>query len=256
MVEVNAETDFVARNETFQALVAGRGARSRSRSATMSRPSVPRRFPGTGRTVGDELTHLRGDDRREHERYAGPSVLTVPHGVVATYVHSALKPGLGKIGVLVAVESASPSSRGAGDPGSPDRHARRRNPAGRARRDHCRRPGCAGAGEGRAVPSRPVPPASPTPSSRRWSRGASGNTTRRSCCWSRSGCMTARAVCVSVVKKAGADLGRLSPASSSAKASTSRPAVILPPRSRSCGGYCIRATRFDGRKFAHAVRSF
>ncbi len=34
-------------------------------------------------------------------------VLTVPHGVVASYVHQALKPGLGKIGVLVAVESTS-----------------------------------------------------------------------------------------------------------------------------------------------------
>ena len=105
MVEVNAETDFVARNETFQALVAAVAQIALEVGDDLEAiRAAP--FPGTGRTVADELTQLVATiGENMHLRRA--KVLTVPQGVVATYVHQPLKPGLGKIGVLVAVEAAS-----------------------------------------------------------------------------------------------------------------------------------------------------
>jgi elongation factor Ts len=105
MIEVNAETDFVARNETFQAFVetAARVALDVGEDIEAIKAAP---FPGTGRTVAEELTHLVATIG-ENMTIRRARVLSVPHGVVATYVHSALRPGLGKIGVLVAVESTS-----------------------------------------------------------------------------------------------------------------------------------------------------
>ena len=105
MVEVNAETDFVARNEAFQgfvqtvceiALDVGEDV-----EAIKAAP-----YPGTDRSVAEELTHLVATIG-ENMTIRRASVLHVQQGVVATYMHGALKPGLGKIGVLVAVEGAS-----------------------------------------------------------------------------------------------------------------------------------------------------
>ena len=103
MVEVNAETDFVARNETFQDFVAEVANVALTVGDDLEAiKAAP--YPGTGRDRGRPTDAAGRHDRREHERSAAPSVLAAPNGVVATYVHSALKPGLGKIGVLVAVE--------------------------------------------------------------------------------------------------------------------------------------------------------
>jgi elongation factor Ts len=105
MIEINAETDFVARNETFQAFV-----HTAAEIALMVGEDIEAikaaPFPGTGRTVAEELTHMVATIG-ENMSIRRASVLRVSHGVVATYVHQALKPGLGKIGVLVAVESTS-----------------------------------------------------------------------------------------------------------------------------------------------------
>jgi elongation factor Ts len=103
VVEVNSETDFVARNDLFQAFVrtvaglavAGNGDVEALRQAE---------YPGTGRTVEAELAELVariGENLvlRRSER------LAVGSGLVASYVHNSLAPGLGKIGVLVALES-------------------------------------------------------------------------------------------------------------------------------------------------------
>lgn len=104
MVEVNAETDFVARNEAFQnfvesvakvALKVGEDLEA-IKAATLE----------TGRTVADELTHLIATIG-ENMSLRRARVFTVPSGVVATYVHGALRPGLGKIGVLAAIEATS-----------------------------------------------------------------------------------------------------------------------------------------------------
>ena len=105
MVEVNAETDFVGRNEAFQALVEGvaRVALEVGEDLDAIR-SAP--MPGSSRTVAEEITHLVATIG-ENMTLRRAKVLTVGQGVVATYVHNVLKPGLGKIGVLVAVEGAS-----------------------------------------------------------------------------------------------------------------------------------------------------
>ena len=106
MVEVNAETDFVARNEAFQnfveevakaALKVGEDL-EKLKTATLA----------SGRTVADELTHLIATIG-ENMSIRRARVLEVPSGVVATYIHGALKPGLGKIGVLAAIEAPSES---------------------------------------------------------------------------------------------------------------------------------------------------
>jgi elongation factor Ts len=102
MVEVNAETDFVARNETFQNFVAEVAkvalAVGEDIEAIKAAP-----YPGTGRNVGEELTHLVATIG-ENMNIRRARVLTVAQGSVATYMHAAVKPGLGKIGVLAAVE--------------------------------------------------------------------------------------------------------------------------------------------------------
>jgi elongation factor Ts len=102
IVEVNAETDFVARNETFQdfvATVAGIVLQVGDNLHTIN--AAP--FPGTDRTVAEQLTHLVATIG-ENMTIRRAGVLSVKQGVVATYMHQALKPGLGKIGVLAAVE--------------------------------------------------------------------------------------------------------------------------------------------------------
>ena len=105
MVEVNAETDFVARNETFQALVEkiAQIALEVGEDVEAIRAAP---VPGTGRTVAEELTQLVATIG-ENMSLRRARVMSVPSGVVATYVHNVLRPGLGKIGVLVAVEAES-----------------------------------------------------------------------------------------------------------------------------------------------------
>ena len=102
MVEINAETDFVARNEAFQAFVetvANIALQVGDDVDTIK--AAP--YPGTGRTVAEELTQMVATIG-ENMNLRRAKVLTVSHGVVASYMHQALRPGLGKIGVLAAVE--------------------------------------------------------------------------------------------------------------------------------------------------------
>jgi elongation factor Ts len=102
VVEVNAETDFVSRNETFQAFVQEVAKIALNVGEDIATINA-QPFPGTGRTVAEELTHLVATIG-ENMNIRRARVLTVPQGVVATYMHSSVKPGLGKIGVLAAVE--------------------------------------------------------------------------------------------------------------------------------------------------------
>lgn len=106
MVEVNAETDFVGRNEAFQLLVeqvAHVALKVGDDLEAIKAATVP-----SGRTVADELTHLIATIG-ENMSLRRAKVLTVPNGVVASYVHGALRPGIGKIGVLAALEAESES---------------------------------------------------------------------------------------------------------------------------------------------------
>jgi elongation factor Ts len=102
MVEINAETDFVARNEAFQnfvetvaklALTTGEDVEALKAAA----------YPGTGRNVADEIVHLVATIG-ENMTVRRVAVIDVPGGVASAYIHGALKPGLGKIGVIVGLE--------------------------------------------------------------------------------------------------------------------------------------------------------
>ena len=105
VVEVNSETDFVARNELFQAFVRTVAALAVGGSGDVEElKRAP--YPGTGRTVAEELTELVGRIG-ENLVLRRSARLAVGEGLVASYMHNALAPGLGKIGVLVALESAA-----------------------------------------------------------------------------------------------------------------------------------------------------
>jgi elongation factor Ts len=102
MVEINAETDFVARNEAFQnfvetvaqiALTTGEDVEALKAAA----------YPGTGRNVAEEIVHLVATVG-ENMTVRRVAVIDVPGGVAAAYIHGALKPGLGKIGVIVGLD--------------------------------------------------------------------------------------------------------------------------------------------------------
>ncbi|MBO0735833.1 MAG: elongation factor Ts [Alphaproteobacteria bacterium] len=105
VVEVNSETDFVARNKEFQSFV-----------QTVSRLGLDgdgeldslkeMDFPGSGRTVEEQLTHLISTIG-ENIVLRRVKRLSTGEGAVFAYVHNALGPGIGKIGVLVTLGSAA-----------------------------------------------------------------------------------------------------------------------------------------------------
>lgn len=109
VVEVNSETDFVARNETFQDFVqtvAGVAYEVGGEVETVKAAA----FPGSDKNVGDQLTALIGTIG-ENMNLRRAAVLEVQNGIVAAYMHNAVKPGLGKIGVLVALESTGDAGK-------------------------------------------------------------------------------------------------------------------------------------------------
>ena len=107
MVEINAETDFVARNADFQAVV-----REVARIALDCEGDVERlsaaSYPSTGRTVAEEITNLIATIG-ENIQLRRTVVLSTPAGVVGDYIHMPTSEGLGRLGVLVAVESDAPA---------------------------------------------------------------------------------------------------------------------------------------------------
>lgn len=103
MVEVNAETDFVARNEVFQAFVeaVAKVALEVGEDVDVIRAAP---FPGTGHSVADQLTQLVATIG-ENMTLRRARVVNTKQGAVATYAHQPLRPGLGRIGVIVAIEA-------------------------------------------------------------------------------------------------------------------------------------------------------
>ena len=106
VVEVNSETDFVAKNEQFQDFV-----RNVAKLALDVGGSVEgllaANYPSGG-TVEEALTNNIATIG-ENQSLRRSAVLQVNQGVVVPYVHNAVAPGLGKIGVLVALESGAPA---------------------------------------------------------------------------------------------------------------------------------------------------
>ena len=99
IVEVNSETDFVARNEKFQNIVDGI-----ANVALTTESVLDAKFPGSDKTVKDEvdlLISLVG----ENMTFRRSQKASVKNGAIAAYIHNAIKPGMGKIGVLVSLEA-------------------------------------------------------------------------------------------------------------------------------------------------------
>jgi elongation factor Ts len=105
VVEVNSETDFVARNDDFQALVRGVVAVALDKGADVEIEAVKESHYMGGGTVADAIANAIatiGENitlRRAHG-------LHVPQGVIGHYVHAQVAEGLGRIGVIVALSSS------------------------------------------------------------------------------------------------------------------------------------------------------
>ncbi|MGP1395830.1 MAG: translation elongation factor Ts [Inquilinaceae bacterium] len=109
VVEVNSETDFVARNAQFQSFVASLASLAMDGGGDVEALKTAS-FPGTGRSVADEVTALVATIG-ENMSVRRSQRLSVTSGVVSSYVHGAVAPGLGKIGVLVALESTGDTAK-------------------------------------------------------------------------------------------------------------------------------------------------
>ena len=105
-VEVNSETDFVARNDQFQDFVRNVAKLALDSGSDIEALSNAA-YPGGG-TVAEKLTNNIATIG-ENQSLRRAAVLTVNQGAVVSYVHNAAAPGLGKIGVLVALESTAPA---------------------------------------------------------------------------------------------------------------------------------------------------
>jgi elongation factor Ts len=104
VVEVNSETDFVAKNEQFQDFVRTVTSLALQGAGTVEN-LLAASYPGGG-TVEEKLTSNIATIG-ENQSVRRSAVLHVGEGRVVSYVHNAAAPGLGKIGVLVALESSA-----------------------------------------------------------------------------------------------------------------------------------------------------
>jgi elongation factor Ts len=103
MAEVNSETDFVARNAQFQELVRGIAQLALEAKGDLARLlALP--YPGKGASVDEHLKAMIATIG-ENMSIRRTAALTVADGVVSDYVHNKADDGLGRIGVLVALES-------------------------------------------------------------------------------------------------------------------------------------------------------
>lgn len=103
VVEINTETDFVSRNETFQAFVSDVAGLALAGYDDLDKLQGAD-YPNGDGTVADQLTQLIltiGENMNVRRVEA----LSVNMGVVAAYMHNATVAGLGKIGVIIALES-------------------------------------------------------------------------------------------------------------------------------------------------------
>ncbi|QDG77313.1 translation elongation factor Ts [Labrenzia sp. PHM005] len=102
VIELNSETDFVSRNEGFQQLVGNVAKVAVSTDGSVDAVSAA---DLSGKSVADSITDAIATIG-ENMNLRRSAILSVNDGVVSTYVHGAVSDGLGKIGVLVALESS------------------------------------------------------------------------------------------------------------------------------------------------------
>ncbi|MCX8515511.1 MAG: translation elongation factor Ts, partial [Alphaproteobacteria bacterium] len=101
LIEINAETDFVARNELFQQLVEQglQLVKQQGDDVATLAPALQTSITNLIAVIGENMALRRAKK------------INVASGVIAAYTHGALKPGLGKIGVLVALESSGDKNK-------------------------------------------------------------------------------------------------------------------------------------------------
>jgi elongation factor Ts len=102
IVEVNSETDFVARNAAFQEIVINVAKVALAYGATEAVAAA--KYPDSDKSVTDTIKDAVGTIG-ENLGFRRSTKLSVAHGVVANYVHNKVADGLGKLGVLVAIET-------------------------------------------------------------------------------------------------------------------------------------------------------
>ena len=131
IVEFNTETDFASRNEEFQKLAAGMakvalgtdGSVDAINAADLDGKSVADSITSAIATIGENMSLRRA------------AVMEVSEGVVASYIHNAVSDGLGKIGVLVALESSGDAAALAGIGRQVAMHVAATNPLAATRDD-------------------------------------------------------------------------------------------------------------------------
>ncbi len=109
VAEINSETDFVARNELFQDFVRNVAELALANEGDQD-AVLAAGYPNTDRTVAEQLTHNIATIG-ENQSVRRMECLSVTDGVVAPYVHNAAAENVGKIGVLVALESTGDKAK-------------------------------------------------------------------------------------------------------------------------------------------------
>ncbi|MBW8640462.1 translation elongation factor Ts [Hoeflea sp. WL0058] len=108
VVEVNSETDFVARNDEFQKLVSGVADVALGTDGELAsvKSAV---YPATGKSVEETITDAVATIG-ENLNLRRTAMLSVEQGIVANYIHNSVADGLGKLGVIVALKSTGDAS--------------------------------------------------------------------------------------------------------------------------------------------------
>jgi elongation factor Ts len=105
MIELNSETDFVARNDQFQALAKGIAVMALNSDVGGDVEKLKAaKCPKTGQSMQEQITNAIATIG-ENMTLRRVTALSVTKGVVASYIHNAVSPGAGKIGILVGLES-------------------------------------------------------------------------------------------------------------------------------------------------------
>ena len=104
LVEVNSETDFVARNEIFQKMAADIARVALGTNGDVEAVKAAE-YPGTSMTVAEKVSEMVGSIG-ENMAVRRATMVKTPQGVVAAYIHNQTVEGAGKIGVLVGLKSS------------------------------------------------------------------------------------------------------------------------------------------------------
>lgn len=109
IIELNSETDFVARNDQFQALAKGIAALALSKGGNDAEALKAAPY-ASGKSVQEEITNAIATIG-ENISLRRSAEVAVSKGVVASYIHNMVSPGAGKIGILVGIESEGDSAK-------------------------------------------------------------------------------------------------------------------------------------------------